>query len=142
VTWIRTPSTKAYGSGSGSKPKLFADGFTVATTLSGFPYARPASGTPVLGFTDGHAIFTGPDLSPSITNDIAVSAASRVTNLSSNKLTLSFNLPTGTFRGTVADPTLATKRYTFSGVALQGTNVGRGYFLGATQSGTVLVQAR
>ena len=143
VTWIRTPSSKAYGSGGGStKPRLFADGFMVVTTLTGFPYVRPASGTPVLGFTDGRAVFAGTDLSSSITNDIVVSATSRVTNLSSNKLTLSFNLPTGTFRGTVADPNLATKHYTFSGVALQGTNVGRGYFLGATQSGTVLVEAR
>jgi plastocyanin len=144
VTWIRTPSTKAYGSGSSGSaaPQPFAAGFMVVSALTGFPYVRPASGSPILGFTDGRLVFTGVDLTSLITNDVVLNSNSRITNLSSNKLTLSFNLQTGTFRGTVADPNLSSKRYAFSGVALQTTNVGRGYFLGATQSGTVLLEAR
>ena len=87
-------------------------------------------------------MLAGGDLTSSITNDLTLSANNRVLNLSSNKMTLTFNLPTGTFRGTVADPNLPTKRIAVNGAVLQGANVGRGYFVGTTQSGTVLLEGK
>jgi plastocyanin len=142
VSWIRSPSTKSYGSSGPTTTRPFTSGFIAESTLTGFKYVRPATGTPVLNFSQGELILAGGDLTSSITNDLTLAANSRVTNLSSNKMTLSFNLPTGTFRGTVAEPDVPTTRIAFSGVVLQGTNAGRGYFLGTTQSGTVLLEGK
>ena len=140
VSWIRSASTKSYGSPGPTTTKPFTGGFVTESTLTGFKYVRPASGTPVLNFTQGQLILAGGDLGSSITNELTLAANNRVTNLSSNKTTLTFNLPTGTFRGTVAEPNSPTKRVAYSGALLQGANVGRGYFLGTTQSGTVLLE--
>jgi plastocyanin len=144
VTWIRSPSTKSYSYGSPPPAtiKPFSGGFMTEGTLTGFTYVRPATGTPVLNISQGDLVLAGGDLTSSITNDLTLSANNRVLNLSSNKMTLTFNLPTGTFRGTVADPNLPTKRIAVNGAVLQGANVGRGYFVGTTQSGTVLLEGK
>ena len=61
-----------------------------------------------------------------------------VTNVSSNKLTITLALPTGLFTGSVMVPN-SGKVITFNGALLQKLNSGYGCFLGTNQSGEVLL---
>jgi hypothetical protein len=59
-----------------------------------------------------------------------------VTNLATNKLTLSISKATGLFRGSVKAPG-ATRSTPFKGVLFQKADFGAGFFLGTDQSGRV-----
>jgi hypothetical protein len=123
VIWIKPALPRA---------KFYPDGFTVSTTASGSQYTRPAAGNNVLTFTDGQVVLTGDSLDQDITNQIQVGARNRVTNVSDNKLSLSFTPSTGLFKGRVTDPA-TSKPISFSGVVLQKSDVGRGWFPGQNQ---------
>jgi hypothetical protein len=63
-----------------------------------------------------------------------------VLSLSDNRATLTFTPSTGAFKGVVVDPAgVLEKPVSFKGVVLQKLNLGRGSFLGADQSGEVLL---
>jgi hypothetical protein len=64
--------------------------------------------------------------------------SSKVTNLSSNRLSLTFSLAAGTFLGSVNDPTTG-RALAFSGVVFQKDNAGYGFLLGTNQSSHVLI---
>jgi hypothetical protein len=108
------------------------------TRATGFRYHAPAAGGAVLNLANGSLALSGGDLPQAITNRIAIGANNRVTNLSSNRLTLTFKTTTGTFTGRVVDPATA-KTISFNGVALPELNLGLGYFLGTAQSGEALL---
>ena len=55
-----------------------------------------------------------------------------------DKLTLTFTAATGAFSGTFINPVTSVKT-AFSGVVLQNTQTGAGFFLGSSDSGTVEV---
>jgi hypothetical protein len=119
--------------------RFYPAGFSLPGTAEGFRYHPPASGMGVLNFTSGSVVLSGGDLAPGVTNLIAIDARNHVTNLSSNRFSLTFKTSTGTFSGRVTLPN-TSRSLSFSGVLLQqDAEVGRGYFLGTTQSGHVMV---
>ena len=71
-----------------------------------------------------------------ITNAVLLEPNNKVLNMSTNRLSLSFTVATGAFKGSVVDPA-TQKPISFGGVVLQKQNVGYGFFLGANQSGQV-----
>ncbi|HVZ18797.1 MAG TPA: hypothetical protein VG897_16895, partial [Terriglobales bacterium] len=120
--------------------RVYPAGFSVTTTLTGEAYTRPANGTSILNLAPGTLSLSGADLSAEVDNQISVDGRNRVTNMSDNKLSLSFSVGNGTFRGRVIDPS-TSKPISFSGVVLQADGVAQGYYLNtsAGQSGRVLI---
>jgi hypothetical protein len=116
--------------------KFYPAGFSLATAAAGLPYQPPATGTGVLNFTNGMIVFNGGGLVDNITNVVAIDSRNKVTNLSSNRLSLTFKSATGTFSGRVTIPN-STQSLSYGGVLLQDS--AQGFFLGTDQSGEVLV---
>jgi hypothetical protein len=129
VVWIKPSVATA---------KFYPAGFDFATSASGFRYHPPAAGGALLSFANGTLVLTGGDLPQAITNQIIIGANNRVTNLSSNRLTLTFKTSTGSFTGRVVKPGSA-QSLSFNGLALPDMEIGLGYFLGTAQSGQVLL---
>jgi hypothetical protein len=132
LIWVRPPQANA---------AAFASGFTVWPTASGSLYLPSGQGTNVLGFTTNSTLnikLDGGDLNSPITGQFVLDSANHVTNLSSNKLSLSFSSSTGSFRGSMVNPA-TSKPISFNGVMLQNQTQGEGNFLGGGQSGTVFL---
>jgi hypothetical protein len=127
VVWIKPNVPSA---------KLYPLGFKVTSPARGSRFqGAPAPGN-LLTFTNGELALVGGDLAGSITNQITLGARNRVTNLSANKLTLTFSPSKGSFTGRVINPA-SGKPVSFSGVVLQKENAGFGWFLGLSHSGLV-----
>ncbi len=166
LTFATTPTNDLSGDLFWFKPnlptaKFYPGGFSFATSAGGFRYRPPAAGSNVLSFTNGTVILGGGNLAQPMTNYMKLGPNNRVTNLSSNGLSLSFRSTTGSFSGRVLDPNTVTPMFLsmsaggygggsmgspsvarplfFSGVVLEGLGLGFGYFLGTNQSGQVLV---
>ena len=95
------------------------------------------AGTNILSLASAQVEFSGGNLGAGFTNWVNLGVNSKVTNTSSNKLTLSFSLTTGTFAGSVTDPATG-KASPFSGAILQKMNAGYGFILGTNQSSQVV----
>ncbi len=117
--------------------KFYPGGFTNEVTAIGSLYQNPNGGQ-IISMSDGTVAFTGGDLNSAFANSITLTAGNKVVNNSDNKLTMSFALPTGLFHGTVAPPD-GSRSLSFRGAAFQKGNQAYGYFLGADQSGSVVV---
>jgi len=126
VSWIK-PRTSS---------KVYPSGFTTLTSARGSRYSAPALGANVLALTNAELVLNGGNLPQSIPDSILLGARNRVSDLSSNKLSVIFSLPTGTFSGRLTEPG-TSKILSFSGVLLPSYGLGRGYFLGPNQSGEV-----
>ena len=126
LLWTKFPQTTA---------KFYPAGFTNRLETTGSTY-RFTNGLPVLDFTDGQVWFENGNLPASFTNQIALSLANKITNLSTNKLTLTITTPSGLFKGSATDP-VSGKAISINGVVLQKLNVGYGFFLGTNQTGRV-----
>ena len=124
VDWIKSPISNA---------KLYPGGFNFETSVIGSIYYSKAS--PLIGFNNGMVVLNGANLASPITNNVSVSAT-KVTNLSTNKLTLKLTSSKGTFTGSVVNP-LTGSSIPFNGVFLQNEGFGAGDFLGGGQSGAV-----
>jgi hypothetical protein len=118
--------------------KFYPAGFNLATTATGLPYHPPAAGTGLFSLSNEMVLLSDGGLADNITNNITVDTKSKVTNLSSNRLSLTFKVTTGAFSGKVAVPN-STQSLPIGGVLLQGADSAQGYFLGTGQSGEVLV---
>ena len=130
LSWIKPASVK-----SGYYPA----GFTHECNAFGSVYIPPANATQhILNLTAASVTFCGGNLAPDFTNSVALGLSSRVTNLSSNKFTLSFSSSTGTFRGKATDPSTG-KWLSFSGAVFQKLNAGYGFLLGTNQSSRVIL---
>ncbi|MGA2867517.1 MAG: LamG-like jellyroll fold domain-containing protein, partial [Verrucomicrobiota bacterium] len=129
VIWIK-PTT--------SKARYYPAGFLIQTTASGSVYSPPGRGTNVLGETSLTLALTGGNLAEGITNQFTLNVNNRVTNHSSNRLSLTFLPSTGSFKGSVVDP-VGLKSIPFNGVVLQNRGVGAGYFLGSNRGGQVFI---
>jgi hypothetical protein len=117
-------------------------GFTHETFLTGSRFAPPVSSSSrVLAMTNGVLVLSGGELSQNSTNGIALGVDNHVTNLSSNQLALTLNAGTGLFKGAFFDFP-ANKTVTFSGVVLQKSVTGAGFFLGTNASGKVSINAQ
>jgi metallophosphoesterase (TIGR03768 family) len=131
------------GSLSWTKPLTpaarYPSGFAWLTEASGARYCAPGKGSNILGAASSKVTLAlaGGGLAANITNAFTLDANSRVKTPSlSNRLTLSFTLASGLFRGTQIIPGTG-KTVSFSGVVLQGQTNSAGYFLGTEQSGQV-----
>jgi hypothetical protein len=131
----QTTWTKGAGSGG-----AYADGFDVAVSVTGSSYQPPSRGIPMLGFSQGYASFTGGNPSQDFVNAVALGANNKITNLSSNKLTLTLTPTSGLFRGTVKPA--GGRAFPFNGVVLQSEDAGSGYYLLGSQSGRVDLNAQ
>jgi hypothetical protein len=126
VTWIKLTQPTS---------KYYPLGFTNEIEAVGSTY-KFTNGVPVLNFTNGQVWLANGNLPQAFTNQIALSAASKVTNQSSNKLSLTLITSSGLFKGSVNDP-VSGKAIAINGVVLQKRNAGYGFFLGTNQTGRV-----
>jgi len=130
TSWIKPGNVRS---------RYYAAGFTNQFQALGSAYVAPRNSVKnILGLPEAVVTFSGGDLQQSFANQLALSLLNRVTDLSSNRLSLNFSLSTGTFSGTVAEPN-TTKPLQFSGAVFQKTGSGYGLFLGADQSTTVTI---
>jgi hypothetical protein len=131
VSWIKPPlATAGY----------YPGGFTVEAAAWGSGYSPPPRGTPILGMSQAQILLHGGGLAQELTNYVTLSANNRVT--STNRVSLTFTLSTGAFKGSVPNPAGGrAKPISFGGVILPLQHSGKGYFLGNGQSGEVLFSA-
>lgn len=117
----------------------YRSGFTNQLQAVGSVYQPPLGATNhVLDLTNATVAFSGGNLSADFTNRISLGLSSRVSNLDSNRLSLSFSLASGTFQGSVSEPSTRKSR-SFSGAVFQKLNRGHGLLLGTNQTSRVLV---
>lgn len=122
--------------------RYYPAGFTNPTTLIGSRYVAPVSSTNrVLALTNGVLTLSGGNLSEVWINDFVLGANNRVSNASPNKLTMTISPTTGLFQGSFFD-TGVVRTVNFSGVLLQKSAIGAGFFLGTNQSGRVLIEGQ
>ena len=120
--------------------KYYPDGFTNDLTAAGSIYHRPTNtATPVLQLSTASVSFAGGNLPSDFSNQITIAPNNKVTNTSTNKLTLGFAPATGLFTGSVTPPSLI-RAYSFRGAVLQKVNAGYGYLIGTNQTSSVLIQ--
>jgi hypothetical protein len=132
LNWIRPPIKTS---------KLYPGGFSMASAAVGSLYVAPVGrAARVLEITNGMDILSGGNLTENSTNAVTLGLSSKVVNAGSNKLTLTFALPSGLFTGTLVEAG-TTRHIPYSGVVLQKANYGSGYFLGTNQSGSVRFSA-
>jgi hypothetical protein len=124
--WFKQPQATA---------KLYPGGFTNSAEAIGSIY-QYTNGLPLLGFTEGQLSLTNGNLAQSITNQIVLGADNQATDPGGDKLT--FKPSSGLFKGSVMNPATG-KPITVNGVVLQNQHFGAGYFLGTTESGSVLL---
>ncbi len=118
---------------------IYPGGFSIETEGLGSIYSF-TSGQPVLdlGPGGGWLIFEDGNLSQNITNRVLLDSNNKITNLSSNKLTMTVTTSSGLFQGSVVDPA-SGKTLGFKGALFQKQNFGAGYFLNGRQTGRVLL---
>jgi hypothetical protein len=130
LNWIKPADVRA---------RYYPAGFTAQTRAVGSRYVAPIGTTdPILSPTNASVVFNGGELDDGFTNSIALGLRSRVSNLSSNSLTLNFSLSLGTYSGKVVVPG-TQKSSQFYGAILQKHNRGYGYMLVTNQSSRVLI---
>jgi uncharacterized repeat protein (TIGR03803 family) len=127
--WIKQTATRT---------KYYPSPFDLEADVVGSAYHKPLVGQPILNLASPQVTLSGGNLTNAITNSVTIDMSSKVTDLGTNKLKLTFTLATGLFRGTVMNP--ATKRaVSFNGVVLQNQTNGSGWFLGTNQAGVVTI---
>jgi hypothetical protein len=124
--WFKLPQATA---------KLYPAGFTNSIEVIGSAY-HYTNGTPVLGFTASQLSLTDGNLSQGITNQAVLGPTDEAADAGARKLT--FRAASGLFTGSVMNPE-TSKPIPVNGIVLQNQNVGAGFFLGATESGSVLL---
>jgi hypothetical protein len=132
VSWIKDPIATA---------KFYPAGFNLSVSAMGELYTPPASGAPILDFSSGTVSFADGNLDAPFSNDVTLSASSKIANESANKLSMSFVLSSGLFNGSVTPPS-GGRAFPFHGIVLQNSGAGYGYFLGTSQSGSVTVEGQ
>lgn len=130
LVWIRPAQPGA---------QWFPDGFAAEIAAAGSRFERPGPNHPILSFSNGVVVFEGGNLLATFTNHIVLGANNRVSNLESNRLTLSFARSSGLFSGRATDPS-GSRTFRFNGAVLQKRDLAAGFFLGTNQSGSVWLQ--
>ena len=126
VTWIKLSQPAS---------AFYPAGFTNELDAIGSLY-RFTNGVPVLDVSTGQVSLVNGNLVDGVTNVVALSAANKVSNLSSNQLTLTISASSGLFKGSVTDPS-SGRVIPLNGAILQKINAGRGFFPGTNQTGRV-----
>lgn len=130
ISWIR-PGMKGM--------RVHSGGFATDATVTGSRYAAPTTVTNmVLNLTNGIGIVacSGGSVTAPFTNEVMLLPRARVSNQSSNRLQMNFNLPWGRFVGTVREPGSGALHH-FKGAVLQKANHGAGYFIDKHTTGRV-----
>jgi hypothetical protein len=91
LSWIYPPTPTSH---------RYPAGFEVDSDSLGSCYAAPVGTASVLEFTDGVVVLSGGSLSGNSTNDVTLGPKSKVTDVSPNKLAMSFTSSSGYFFGT------------------------------------------
>jgi hypothetical protein len=130
LSWIKPADVAAV---------YYPHGFTNLLSAVGSVYVPPVGDTnSTVSFTNGSLIFCGGELATGFTNAITLGLKDRVTNLGTNKLSMTFSRSSGRFSGRVTEP-LTGLSQVFYGAVLQKANVGCGYLRGTNQTGRVLL---
>jgi len=119
--------------------KYFPAGFTNEANIAGSRFIKPATTNWAINLTNAVVAFTNGNLLANFTNLVAIDAKGKVTNLGSNKLSLSVSKSSGLFSGSVTPPG-TNKAVAYKGVVLQKTTNGAGFFLGTDASGRVSIE--
>lgn len=129
VTWVRPFSP-------GSKLYLYPAGFTNGMEVTG---SRFQSGdvAQIFGSTTNCQVRLANGNLQSVTNYATLSANSVVTG--SNRLSLSINGSSGSFKGSMVNSSEAQKPIALNGVLLTSLKAGVGAFLGTNQTGGILL---
>ena len=122
-----------------SNAKYYPDEFSLEPTVGGSRYAHPAKSTTVLPFNLGEIVLSEADFTTPLTNYVTLNFDNSVK--STNHAGMSISLGSGTFSGHVINPA-TDKSISFKGVMLTNSGIGDGFFLGTSESGQVLFQAR
>jgi hypothetical protein len=128
VDWFKPALTSA---------KFYSNGFTVASGAAGAFY-QPTNLISVFNTTNVQLILTGGDLSGTITNQLTIDSRNRVTDLSGDRLSLSFSQSSGIFQGSLIEAD-TKRKLPFQGVIRQDLAIGDGFFLGTNQTGQALL---
>ena len=126
LNWVRPAFPKA---------KYYKDGFSFQTTAIGSRYQKPGVGTNVLGLASAQLTLSDGNLVSNLVNQLVLGTGNQV---NSQNVALKLTPANGYFQGGIVPPG-ATRATAFSGVVLQNQQVGRGFFLGTNQSGTVFL---
>jgi hypothetical protein len=130
LSWIKLADVSA---------RYYPGGFTNPSQVVGSFYTPPIGATNhVLNLTNAEVSFSGGNLIADFTNSVTLELYGRVSNLSSNRFTISFSPNTGTFRGGAMDPSTG-RSLSYSGAVLQKLNAGYGFLLGTNQSSRVIL---
>jgi hypothetical protein len=143
VAFINEETSDFSGDLTWSKPtvsnaKYYSSGFTNSHPITGSRYSAPVGSTNrILNLTEADVVFTGGNLPEAYTNEVDLGFSSKVTNNTpAIRLSFTFILPTGLFKGNFTPPG-AAKAFPFGGAVLQRATNASGYFSGTNQSGRV-----
>ena len=126
VGWFKLPKITA---------KLYPGGFTNNAEIMGSIY-RHTNGLPVLDLTNCLLSLTNGDLAQGILDQMVIAPNDKATDTAGDQLT--FKAASGLFKGTEMDPTTG-KPIALNGVVLQNQNFAAGLFLGANETGSVVL---
>lgn len=124
-----------------STTRYYPGGFTNRLGALGSRYTAPAGTNGALSFSNGAVEFHGGNLSGPFTNGVLHSRKDRVTNLETNRLTLTITRSNGRFQGTAVVPATGRK-IPFKGILFQNGDFGLGYSLQTNASGAVWFGSR
>jgi hypothetical protein len=122
-----------------SNAAFYPAGFTYDFEGAGSAYQAPTNAlVRVLSLTNAAILFSGGNLAADFTNAIMIGNSSKVTNLGTNKLSLTFSLTAGTFAGSVIDPNSRITR-SFGGAVFQKQNIAFGLLRGTNETSQVVI---
>ena len=121
VAWLKSPNAGHY----------YPGGFNDILQLIGSRYVAPTKNAPVLSLLNASVTLSGGGLASDVNTPVSLQ---RNLGYGAGSVTMSFNAATGAFSGKYGS------RQTLSGVVLQNQDSARGFFLGTTESGAVLLQ--
>ena len=118
--------------------RFYPNGFDYERNVFGEKYIPPVGTNSVFASSSLLVPFAYGDLPENFMNSVQIEPGSKIVNLSTNKLSMSFSTSTGIFTGTVADPVL-NKTWSFTGAIMQRDNVGYGFLSGTNASSQMSV---
>jgi hypothetical protein len=130
VNWIKPANAP--------RSRLYPGGFTNQILAIGSIYHRPPGTNHAIDLSNDSVVFSGGNLAADFTNTITTAKSGRISNQSSNRMTINFSAATGKLTGSVVPPS-GGKAIPFSGMAFQRMNSGFGFMPGTDQSSSVTV---
>jgi len=118
--------------------KIYPGGFTNEVMVVGSRFTAPTTNR-VLNLTNAMIGFTNGNLAADFANDVTLGPDQRVTNNSTNALTVKIQKTSGLFTGSVTPPGGRAAR-SFKGALLQKQNRGAGFLLGTNRTSQVTLE--